>query len=395
MIYKNRIAILGDLHYEPQIAPIYRRAMYQILKYKPSRLFNLGDIGGYSYAGSPQSFEDGFQYLSDFSIPFHPLIGNHDLEHLNFATDAEAINSWCYSFAKPKPYYFVKLPNAIGIVLSSTIFREAKNCCHEITIDSVQIQWLKKTLQKYKHLPTFIFSHAPIAGTGIRVIQDIHLTAPNAYLNNTNNPLQFIKLIKHNPQIKLWFSAHNHLGHNYKNTITVKESCTFVHTGTISPVSRDKTFHTRFLEFDKTGFTICTLDHTSGEYLKDFEFIFKDNDYKFLRDFKEPDFNHVIAPDLNNYKNLLQIGDSAFIVNKNMIVEYDFKTKTALGVVAKNISNTIVLTEHNNNLVIKKDNQIVATYKRNCYGWFFNVFFKNDWKTLIANLENKTSDAKH
>lgn len=379
MSSRQRIAILGDIHYEPSMAAIYRRAMYQILQQQPSQLFALGDVGGYSYAGSKQSFEDAFHYLSDFGIPFHPLIGNHDLEALEFASDQSAIDAWCCSFAKPRPYYSVKLPGALGIVLSATQFREAPNCCHEVRLDPAQIQWFKETLAAHPSTPTFVFSHVPIAGSRLRVIQNIHLRAPNAYLNHSDNPLQFMDLLADNPQVKLWFSAHNHLGHNYSDAITTVDTCTFVHTGTMGPVSRDETFHSRFLDFDSNGFTISTFDHLSSSLREDFSYSYAENSYRLLSEFDQPaEKEYLGAPPFERCDESLRIGRSAFLRRAGMIVEYDAITRSAMGIVDEGVGRA-ELTVGADTLLAHCQDGSLRSYSAKEDGWFFKVFFKNNW----------------
>ncbi|HEV3021345.1 MAG TPA: metallophosphoesterase, partial [Pirellulales bacterium] len=253
---KRRIAVLGDLHCEAPQDAAYRRARDEILRNTPDVVFQLGDQGGYSHCGTWQSFLEGLDFLAGFDLPFHTLIGNHDLEGPAHATDAEAVAEWCQAFQQPKPYHLVDLGDALAICLSSTRFRANTGCCHEVHLDRRQVDWLRTTLAENRRRPTFIFSHAPPMGSGLRVLQSIHLMCPNAWLNHTDEPERFIEIVKQNPQIKLWFSAHNHLGQWYPDSLARVNRCTFVHTGVVGDVTRDGCRHSRLVEFDAAGFVL-------------------------------------------------------------------------------------------------------------------------------------------
>ena len=196
---KNRLLVLGDLHYEYKDNRIYKAIQKQILSHRPEFLVSLGDLGGYSHCGSKKSFEEGYEYFSGFNIPFYTLLGNHDLEGREFETDAENIAAWQGVFGYAKPYFSLDLGSTLGICLSNTRFRENPNCWHEVHLDDAQIRWFKETLQKNRHRPTFVFSHVPILGSGLRTIQNIHFRFGNAYLNHTDNPQQFYQILKENP----------------------------------------------------------------------------------------------------------------------------------------------------------------------------------------------------
>ncbi|MGH7134109.1 MAG: metallophosphoesterase family protein, partial [Pirellulales bacterium] len=181
----HRFAVLGDLHYESPQDASYRSARAQVLKARPDAVFQLGDQGGYSHCGTWQSFMEGLDFLQGFDRPFATLLGNHDMEGPEFDCDAETVAAWCQAFGAATPYRQVDLGHALGICLSTTRFRANRGCCHEVYIDDVQFAWFAETLARNRQRPTFVFSHAPILGSGLRVLQNIHLKCPNAWLNHT------------------------------------------------------------------------------------------------------------------------------------------------------------------------------------------------------------------
>ena len=84
-------------------------------------------------------------------------------------------------------------------------------------------------------------------------------------MNHTDRPDRFIRLVEDHPQIKLWFSAHNHLGQHYPDSVSRVNQCTFVHVGVTGEVTRDDRNHSRLVDFDRRGFTLSTVDHATGE----------------------------------------------------------------------------------------------------------------------------------
>ncbi|HEX3869283.1 MAG TPA: metallophosphoesterase, partial [Pirellulales bacterium] len=165
---QQRIAVVGDLHFESADAELYQISAHQITHQKPEAVFQLGDQGGYSHCGTQTSFEEGRNFLERFNKPAYTLIGNHDLEGPDYETDADAVAAWCRAFGILRPYRAVELGESLAICLSSTGFRDNPYSSHEVRLDSAQIEWFRATLAAHRDRPTFVFSHAPVVGTGLR-----------------------------------------------------------------------------------------------------------------------------------------------------------------------------------------------------------------------------------
>ena len=59
--------------------------------------------------------------------------------------------------------------------LGSTKFRSAQYTSHEVVVDEEQIAWFEKTIADHpasEGWKVFCFSHAPIIGSGLRVLQE-------------------------------------------------------------------------------------------------------------------------------------------------------------------------------------------------------------------------------
>lgn len=160
---------------------------------------------------------------------------------------------------------------------------------HEVYIDEEQVAWFERLLAANPGRPVVVFTHAPPMGCGLKVVQNVHvknrwgavcgpagglwvvqgppLTAdcrdgcfsnalspthrpslclrlllPHprcAWLNHSESPSRFIKLVEAHPNIRLWFSGHFHLSQNYPDSISVVNQCAFVQTGVIGECNRD------------------------------------------------------------------------------------------------------------------------------------------------------------
>ena len=340
---RQTLAVIGDLHYEPKGEADFARAREQFQALPLDTVFQLGDHGGYTHCGSWRSYQEGLGFLSDLGAPFHTLMGNHDLEGEEYASDDENVAAFLRAFGYERPYRAVDLGDALGICLSSTSFRSNPFCHHEVRLDATQIAWLEATLAANRHRPTFVFSHAPIIGSGLRVLQSIHLKCPNAWLNHTDDPGRYIRLLQDNPQVKLWFSAHDHLSHDYHNSVSCVGECHFVHVGVIGEVSRDGRRLSRLVEFDADGFTLATLDHVTGERRDDLTHDYSNGESVQVYEAEGGDESeHFGPPPFPQDAKRLEAEQSVFAVHRGMLVEFDRELEAPIGVVSDQLGDTPV-----------------------------------------------------
>lgn len=78
-------------------------------------------------------------------------------------------------------------------------------------IDDEQMAWFEQVLQRNTDKPIVIFTHAPPMGSGLKVVENVHVKNRCAWLNHSDRPQRFIRLVEQHPNIKLWFSGHYHL----------------------------------------------------------------------------------------------------------------------------------------------------------------------------------------
>jgi hypothetical protein len=225
----------------------------------------------------------------------------------------------------------------------------------------------------------FVFSHAPILGSGLRVLQSLHLRGPNAWLNHCDDPGQFIRLAARRPQIKLWFSAHNHLGQHYPDSVTQVGDCTFVHTGVIGSVSRDGRRHSRLVRHDSGGFELWTLDHATGELEADVRCRYADGQWERLGSMAPADeAQHFAAPRYPHEDRLPRVGQSAFLVHRGMVLEYDAEHRAPLGIVCEAGDGHDLRIDGDCLAVVGPDGT-EQLYSRGQFGRFSRVWVPNPW----------------
>jgi hypothetical protein len=159
--------------------------------------------------------------------------------------------------------------------IGSTAFRSAVYTSHEVVVDDEQVAWFEKTIAEHPAedgWKIFCFSHAPIIGSGLRVLQECHVVNGCCWLNHNDGPQsrKFIEIVRENPQIKGWFSGHFHLSHDYEDSMAFPEgnnrgACVFAQTAVMTARStRDGRRQSRLIRGNKDGFEVCTVNHARG-----------------------------------------------------------------------------------------------------------------------------------
>jgi hypothetical protein len=141
--------------------------------------------------------------------------------------------------------------------LSTVRFRDAPYSSHEVHVDDEQIEWFRSMVESHPESDGWkilVFSHAPILGSGLRVLQSVHVTNGCAWLNHCSPPEvrnSCVRIVKNNPQIKCWLSGHFHLSHDYQDALVQPvpgSPCAFLQVGVMGPgSSRDQKRQTRMI----------------------------------------------------------------------------------------------------------------------------------------------------
>lgn len=278
------LAVLGDLHLDPTDMGGHEEARDQIVHEMEAEAFlmetgnmhvvSLGDLGAYGTAGTTKCFALAREYLNDFQTPIDLVTGNHDLEGLEeFATDRDNLLAFQEYFDKDTPQFSrVIAEKTLCLGLSTVRFRDAEGSSHEVFIDSAQMEWFEQQLGQHPAedgWKVLVFSHAPPMGSGLRVIQGVHIRNQCAWLNHSGTDDErrhFLRMCRKYGNIKAWFSGHFHLSHDYEDSISVVDGCAFVQVGVIGETStRDGRRQTRIVRGTEESLKIFTVSHHLGE----------------------------------------------------------------------------------------------------------------------------------
>jgi len=287
------IGILGDLHLDPrdlEDSMIGRQHMKDALEGQPNAFaVSLGDLGESKdcndtqqlFSGTSPCFELAREFLDGLGTRYDVVGGNHDLEGIDeFGTDDENLKAFLEILGKENPYFCHEIAERTLLVgLGSTSFRSARFSSHEVSVDSEQLEWFEETIRAHPSAEgwqVLVFSHAPIIGSALRVLQEIHVLNGCCWLNHTDgvSSKKFIQIVRENACIKGWFSGHFHLSHDYEDSITFpggnrRGHCVFAQTGVMrSHSSRDGRQQSRLVKGNAQGFEIYTLDHKKGGELR-------------------------------------------------------------------------------------------------------------------------------
>ena len=213
-------------------------------EYCQCHVVSLGDLGRKNDrhepgdAGTTKCFESAKGYLDGFGIPYDLVTGNHDMKGLQeFETDSDNLNAWMKCFDKSTPHFSRYVgEKTLLLGLSTVRFRDSPYSFHEVYIDDKQIEWFRNMVESHSAndgWKILVFSHAPITGSGLRVLQKVHVTSGCAWLNHSSEATRnaFIQIVKENPQIKCWSSGHFHLSHEFQDSLVQVGSCVFVQVG--------------------------------------------------------------------------------------------------------------------------------------------------------------------
>ncbi|KAG2492808.1 hypothetical protein HYH03_008968 [Edaphochlamys debaryana] len=267
-----QLAVMGDLHLAPEQMHLFHAARGHLLaamseEGRPvpgARVTQLGDLGhGKHSSGSRRCFQFAKDFVDGFGLPYALIVGNHDLEGEDFETDEENLAGWEQVFGQPH-YWAADLGVARVVGLSTIKHRSAENSHAEVYIPHHQLSWLEGQLAAHPTTPFIVLTHAPPMGCGLKVIQELHVKNRCAWLNHSHNPRAFMDIVNRHPNVKLWFSGHFHLSHNYPDSITTVGGTAFVQVGVIGECNRDGLRQSRLLRGTPSGYELFTVDHDTG-----------------------------------------------------------------------------------------------------------------------------------
>lgn len=265
---KMRIAFIGDLQYWKAEIEELGRKMEQIKRFSPDLSIVMGDFGG-SKMRSAEGLEETKEYVSRAGCPFHAIFGNHDVEYwpdnIN-AYDPEATYRGVFGCCPNRSF---KINGVLVVCLS--IERQPPETMitpYTVYISEQQYLWAKNDIESNRDMPCIIVAHAPVAGSGLRCDRPMHNAALDTYLDQTFEARRWVELLRDNPQIKVWVSAHFHLGHDYDTAITKRGGVVHISCGVVTCCTRDERCHTRIADItEDKRLLVYTLDHNNDDKL--------------------------------------------------------------------------------------------------------------------------------
>jgi hypothetical protein len=349
-------------------------------------------------------------------LPHSLVTGNHDLEGFDdFATDAENLAAWRQQFGTHH-HWAVRAGAYLLVGLSTVRFRDAPGSCHEVYIDPEQMAWFEATLAANRGTPTLVFSHAPPMGCGLRVLQAVHVKNRCAWLNHGGEPARFAEIAASNPQIKLWFSGHFHLSHDYKDSVSVRGECAFVQVGVIGATSsRDGRRHSRLLRASAEGYSLYTVDHNAGGALRlDMRRSFADTAAP--QPLPPPVASEIACDPAAGWlcavdectldgprAQWFHTGTGELAVQQNALVEYEARTRSPLGLVARTVDGRTVRLVGADGAPAAGTSAVavelvaadgaVERIARGVNGFFFQTFQENKYQKWLRAQKEKAEAA--
>ena len=266
-----RLALIGDLQYVPGEEAELRRFLGQVNAWRPDFAVSLGDMGPSGERGTRKGFAESAAVLREVDCPKAVLLGNHDVEYRPDAPFGREPAAWYpEAFGREVPWQAVEMDGVFLLCVSiERQPRETFFTQHALYLSDAQFAWAREQLVAHRDWPTVVVSHAPLAGSGLRCVPFVHSAATDAYLDHTFDALRWKELARENPQIRLWCSAHFHMGHEYRAAIAQREGIVHVSCGVPCSCARDGTRETRLLEIAGGEAHILTLDHLAGAIRED------------------------------------------------------------------------------------------------------------------------------
>ncbi len=268
----NRFILLGDTHTCEEEREHWAETWSDINALKPDAVLMLGDLTA-QWMGEDRGLKLAMDIFKDCNAPWHSIIGNHDLQGIDFDNDRDNLNNVLNHLGRETPYFSIDIGMFTVIGLSNTVHRDNEVSTQELTTGDEQLEWFEAEVKKKSTRPIIVLSHAPILGSDLLNMPELHVVVGNCYMNQNKRPGRFMKTIFENPNILFWFSGHSHLSHIYDRSITSRLGCHFVHCGIVSrKQSRDGNNHTRVFDIYDDHFEIRTLDHSMREIDDELEY---------------------------------------------------------------------------------------------------------------------------
>jgi len=205
--------------------------------------------------------------------------------------------------------------------------------------------------------------------------------------------------------VKLWFSGHFHLSHNYPDSISVVGGAAFVQVGVIGECNRDGQRHSRVLSSTRDGYQLYTMDHDDGTLRLDLEAGWSASDVPVPVPLSEdellcdPTAGWLCSPaspigaDTPHTKWFPAGPSTLLALHDDLLVEYDAATRAPMGLVTRVPDGAEVLLRDAAGrpgsapdgsdvaeVAVANANTGPEVYPRNEHGGFWRVYQPNKWR---------------
>lgn len=265
-----RIALIGDLQFREGEQPDIRRAMEEIAAQRPELAVAMGDFGCQGRLGKETGLRECADFLKMLPCECVPLLGNHDVEYrLDDAMERDPVRWYRDAFGREQLWSAMERDGMLLLFLSvEKQPREGFATQNALYASEAQFEFARAQLAAHRDWPTAVFCHCPLPGTGLRSVPPLHVAATDSYFDHCFQPMRWKALMRDNPQVFLWASAHFHMGHDDDASISLADGLCHVSCGVVTSAARDGSAHTRILDLTPRRLTVSTLNHAAPEALR-------------------------------------------------------------------------------------------------------------------------------
>lgn len=238
-----KIAVIGDLHY-PALEEAYsfieedRKVFYENFLERffsvPADLYvSIGDLTNY---GLKEELEEIYAMINKHQKPFVHVLGNHDVCAL---TRNEVL-----AITQQPRFQSISTDSAVLAFIDTEREQDAEDWGG--TIDSVQLDWLERVIEKSGDLPLIVFAHHPVYNTTTNSEKD-KLCIPSS--------IPIWELLSKKQGMGLYVNGHNHF-----NSIAIREQWNFLQ---LAAVLDEQTIRT--IEISDTHISIDSVELNDDE----------------------------------------------------------------------------------------------------------------------------------
>ncbi len=224
-----RVALLSDPHTVAEdsnlAGAINGKLADAVADYEPLQpdlwLVN-GDIADHGLASELSAFR---KVMAKGTGPEQLLVntGNHDFYDRE-ASDEEELRRFCEAFGLETPYSHRVAGGLHFVMLATEQYKSASGPREWAWLTPEQLRWFEGVLAAHKDVLTVVCLHQPLQETVI-------WSHGGNDFAGCGQVAELRALLEQNPQVKLWFSGHTHMGPEIAGNVAHIDGVTYVGLG--------------------------------------------------------------------------------------------------------------------------------------------------------------------